>query len=86
MLNLEIVMETNRTSGSEYPGRARQADQWLRARMRQMGDGRGMTATLQRDRRWRVEVVGEGGTNVVTGRTGTNEVTVTFVPEQDDVT
>ncbi len=87
MPNLEIVMNTDRTSGSVYPGRARQGNHWLEARLQTTtGGGKGMTARLQRDRCWRVEVVGKGGTNVITGRTGTNEVTVTFVPEQDDVT
>ena len=81
MLNLEIVMETNRTWGSAQPGRVRQADEWLQARLRRMR-GKGLTARLGRDRSWRVEVDGDGGTLVVSGRTGTNEVTTAFVPAE----
>lgn len=80
-LNLEVQMETNRTWGSVYPGRARQADGWLQARLRRIR-GKGLIARLERDRTWKVEVDGEGGTLILSGRTGTNEIRTTFVPKE----
>lgn len=83
-LNLEVSMETNRTSGSVHPGRARQADLWLQTRLRRMR-GKGLTARLERDHSWKVEVDGDGGTVVLSGRTGTNEVTTSFRAKETSI-
>jgi hypothetical protein len=80
-LNLEIQMETNRTWGDLYPGRARLADGFLVARLRRLR-GKGLVAKLDNRKRWEVEVDAEGGgILVLSGLVGTNEVTTAYRPK-----
>lgn len=82
-LQLEVVMETNRTEGSEYPGRIRQADRWVAAHLRI----RGQELTLRADREgtWRLEAPVPGrGTQIISGTVGKQSFSADLVVSEGE--
>ncbi len=81
-LTLGIHMETNRTTVSRaHPSLNRQADRWVRANLRSLMSS--LTVDLYHGDRWELRFDADGGTYVLRGKLGTNEIATTFEPNAE---